>query len=65
MKGGTTAGATDEYSLRALGDPIHVRDAHATILDQLGLHDERLTYRHAGRIRKLTDIGGKVLHEIV
>ena len=65
VKGGTTAGATDEYSLRSLGDPIHVRDVHATILDLMGLHDEQLTYQHAGRIRKLTDIGGKVLKEII
>ena len=65
VKGGATAGATDEYSLRSLGDPIHVRDVHATILELMGLHDEELTYKHAGRIRKLTDIGGKVLNGII
>ena len=67
VKGGATAGATDEFSLRSAGpgEPIHVRDAHATILDLMGLHDEQLTYRHAGRIRKLTDIGGKVIDEII
>ncbi len=66
VKGGATAGATDDYSLRsAAGEEIHVRDAHATILDLMGLHDKKLTYRHAGRIRMLTDIGGEVLHKIV
>ena len=65
VKGGTTAGATDEFSLRSLGEPIHVRDVHATILNLMGLHDESLTFRHAGRVRKLTDIGGKVLNEII
>ncbi len=65
VQGGTTAGATDDYSLRSLGEPIHVRDVHATILDLMGLHDEQLTYKHAGRIRKLTDIGGRVIREII
>lgn len=65
VQGGTTAGATDEYSLRSVGEPIHVRDVHATILELMGLYDEELTFQHAGRIRKLTDIGGKVLREII
>lgn len=65
VQGGTTAGATDEYSLRSVGEPIHVRDVHATILELMGLYDEELTFQHADRIRKLTDIGGKVLREII
>ena len=65
IKGGATVGATDDYSLRSLGEPVHVRDVHATILDLMGLDDETLTYRHAGRIRKLTDIGGHVLHDLI
>jgi hypothetical protein len=65
VKGGSTVGATDEYSLRSVGDPVHVRDVHATILDLMGLRDEKLTYKHAGRIRKLTDIGGNVLDQII
>jgi hypothetical protein len=64
VRGGATAGQTDEFSLRSVGEPIHVRDVHATILDLLGLDDTRLTYQHAGRIRKLTDIGGRVLAQI-
>ena len=64
VKGGATAGETDEFGIRALKEPIPLRDVHATILDFMGLSDERLTYLHAGRFRKLTDIGGKVLKEI-
>ncbi len=45
-----------------LGEGIQIRDVDGTILD---LHDEQLTYRHPGRIRKLTDIGGKVLRQII
>ncbi len=65
VKGGATAGSTDEFSLRSVGSPIHIRDVHATILDLLGLEDERLTFVHAGRVRKLTDIGGHVLHSLI
>ena len=65
VKPGSTVGETDEYSLRSVGEEIHIRDVHGTILNLMGLDDERLTYRHAGRIRKLTDIGGQVLSEII
>jgi hypothetical protein len=65
VKGGATAGQTDEFGIKALADPIPLRDVHATILHLLGLDDRRLTYLHAGRFRKLTDIGGNVLKEIV
>jgi hypothetical protein len=65
VKGGATAGAMDEFGIRALHEPVPLRDVHATILNLLGLDDKRLTYLHAGRFRKLTDIGGNVLKEIV
>ena len=58
-------GETDEVGIKALGQPIPLRDVHATILHLLGLSDERLTYLHAGRFRKLTDIGGTVLQHMV
>ncbi|HJO10264.1 MAG TPA: DUF1501 domain-containing protein, partial [Verrucomicrobiota bacterium] len=61
VKGGTTAGQTDEFSLRGMGEMIHMRDVHATILDQMGLDQQRWTYLHAGLDRKLTGIGGAVL----
>ena len=65
VKGGSKAGETDEFSLRSAGKPIHMRDVHATILNLMGLEDERLTYLYAGRNRRLTDIGGKTLEEII
>jgi hypothetical protein len=65
VKGGTTAGGTDEFGIKSLGEPIPLRDAHATILSLLGLNDQQLTYLHSGRFRKLTDIGGNVLRQIV
>ena len=65
VKGGSSVGQTDEFGLKAVEHPIHVRDVHATLLNLLGLSDERLTFLHAGRFRKLTDIGGRVLTEII
>ena len=65
VKPGATFGETDELSVRAAGDPIPVRDVHATLLHLLGLDQERLTYLHAGRYKKLTDIGGRVIREII
>jgi hypothetical protein len=65
VKGGATAGETDEFSLRSVGEPIPIRDVHATILNLMGLEDDELRYLHAGRQRQLTDIGGYVLHELL
>lgn len=65
VKGGATAGATDEFGLKALEEQIPLRDVHATILNLLGLNDTRLTYLHAGRFRRLTDIGGRILTGII
>ena len=65
VKGGSRVGETDDFGIGSVGEPIHMRDVHATILNLLGLHDERLTYLHDGRFRRLTDIGGKVLDSII
>jgi len=65
VKGGATAGETDEFGIKAIGDPIPMRDVHATILNLMGLDDRRLTYLHAGRFRKLTDIGGAALKNLI
>jgi hypothetical protein len=46
-------------------DRVHVHDLHATILHLLGLDHTRLTYRHAGRQFRLTDVYGEVVHNIV
>ena len=64
VKGGFAYGSTDEYGYYAQENPVHVHDFHATLLALLGLDHEKLTYRHAGRDFRLTDVGGRVVHEI-
>ncbi|MCS7469680.1 DUF1501 domain-containing protein [Stieleria sp. ICT_E10.1] len=65
VKGGMTYGETDDFGFRAMVDKMHVHDLHATILHLLGLDHERLTYRHAGRDFRLTDVHGRVVDEII
>jgi hypothetical protein len=60
VKPGFKYGATDEYGYYAVKDKLHVHDLHATLLHLLGLDHERLTYRHAGRDFRLTDVAGRV-----
>lgn len=65
IRGGMVHGATDEFGWHALQDKVHVHDLHATILHLLGLDHERLTFRHAGRDYRLTDVYGRVVREIL
>ncbi len=65
VKGGHVHGATDEFGFKAVEDRVHVHDLHATILHLLGFDHEKLTYRHAGRDFRLTDVHGEVVHGIV
>jgi hypothetical protein len=65
IKGGQVVGATDDIGLRAVQDPYHFRDIHTTILHQLGLDQEQLTYLHLGRKERLTSLVGKVIRQIV
>jgi len=65
VRGGTIYGATDEYGYRAVENVVTIPDLHATILNQLGLDHERLTFRHGGRNLRLTDVHGRVLREIL
>jgi hypothetical protein len=58
VKGGRVIGATDELGLRAVKDPVHLHDLHATILGLTGLDHTRLTYPYLGRNFRLTDVGG-------
>jgi hypothetical protein len=62
VKGGFRYGATDDFGYEAVVDKVHIHDWHATILHLLGLDHERLTFRHAGRDMRLTDVTGRV-HE--
>lgn len=64
VKGGFTWGSTDEFGYAPTENPVHMHDLHATILHALGLDHERLTFRHAGRDFRLTDVYGNVVHEI-
>ena len=65
VKGGIVLGATDDYGIDVAEDRVHVHDFHATILHLLGLDHEKLTYRHAGRDYRLTDVSGRVVTEIL
>jgi hypothetical protein len=65
VRGGLAYGATDDFGFRAVADKVHVHDLHATILHLLGIDHERLTYRHAGRDFRLTDVYGSVITPIV
>ena len=65
VRGGITHGETDDYSVNIAEKPVHVHDLQATILHQLGIHHERLTFRHQGRYYRLTDVHGKVVHDVL
>ena len=65
IKGGTVHGATDEFGFGAVEKRTSVHDLHATMLHCLGFDHERLTYRHAGRDFRLTDVEGNVVREIL
>jgi len=65
VKPGFSYGATDEFGLTAVDNRVHVHDLHATILHLMGLDHERLTYRYSGRDFRLTDVHGKVVHDVI
>jgi hypothetical protein len=65
VKGGQVYGATDEIGLRAVEKPVHFRDIHTTILNQLGLDQDALSYLHQGREERLTEIHGSVITDLV
>ena len=65
IKGGQVYGATDEIGLRAVEKPVHFRDIHTTILHQLGLEQETLTYLHLGREERLTEVLGSVISDLI
>lgn len=65
LKSGVTLGETDELGYYATKDRVHVHDLQATILHLLGLDHLRLTYRFQGRDFRLTDVGGRVVHEVI
>ena len=64
VKPGFSYGATDEFGHHAVEGKVHMHDLHATILHLLGLDHERLTFRHAGRDFRLTDVHGRVMDDV-
>jgi hypothetical protein len=65
VKGGVTYGSTDELGYHVATDPVHVHDLHATMLYLLGIDHKRLVVRAQGRDFRLTDVSGRVLHELL
>ena len=65
VRAGYTHGATDDFGFHIVEDPVHVYDLQATILHLLGLDHERLTFRHAGRDFRLTDVHGEVIRPLL
>jgi len=65
VKGGQVYGSTDEIGATVAENGVHVHDFHATILHLLGIDHTRLTYRHAGRDYRLTDVHGHVVRELL
>jgi hypothetical protein len=65
VRAGMTYGSSDEYGYEPAENPVHLHDFHATILHLLGFDHTRLTYRHSGRDFRLTDVSGRVVHEIL
>ena len=65
FKGGASYGASDEWSYKAVENPIYCYDVHATVLHLLGIDHSKLTYRHNGIDRRLTDVYGNVIPELL
>jgi hypothetical protein len=65
FKGGTTFGETDEFGNSVTSQPLDIHDIHATLLHQMGINHEKLTFRHGGRDHRLTDVSGRVIHELL
>jgi Protein of unknown function (DUF1501) len=65
IKGGVSYGESDEWSFKAVRDETYCYDLHATVLHLLGIDHEKLTYRHNGIDRRLTDVHGHVIQEIL
>jgi hypothetical protein len=65
FRGGMAYGATDAIGLKAVENPVHFRDLHATLLHQMGLSQDQLSFMHQGRRERLTEVHGRVIKEII
>ena len=65
IRGGFTHGSTDDFGMHAVEDRVHVHDLHATVLHQMGINHKKLTFRYSGRDYRLTDVHGRVVHNLI
>jgi hypothetical protein len=65
IKPGTIYGRTDDYGYRIIENEVSIHDLHATMLHLLGVDHEQLTYRYSGRDFRLTDVHGKIVHDVL
>jgi len=65
IQGGISYGATDDYGYNIAENPVSVHNLHPTILHQLGIDHEKLTYKFQGRYYRLTDVHGSVVHDVL
>lgn len=65
VKGGTVYGKTDEYGYKAVENRLEIHDLHATMLHLCGVNHEQQTFRFSGRDMRLTDVHGRVIHEVL
>ena len=65
FKGGHVHGATDDIGLKAVQDPVHFRDLHTTLLHQMGLNQDALSYMHLGRKERLTELRGEIVRDVL
>ena len=65
MKKGIAYGKSDEYGIGIAENQVHVHDFQATVLHLLGIDHHKLTYRHNGADRRLTDVHGEVIEEVL
>ncbi|HRX54601.1 MAG: DUF1501 domain-containing protein [Verrucomicrobiales bacterium] len=65
FRGGMAFGETDDFGNAVLNDPVTIHDIHATLLHQMGIDHETLTFRHGGRDQRLTDVHGQVIRDLL
>jgi hypothetical protein len=65
VRPGITLGATDDFGFHVTESPVHIYDLQATVLHCLGLNHEQLTFHHAGRDFRLTDVHGEVVRQVL
>jgi hypothetical protein len=64
VQGGQYIGTTDELGMKAVEQPVHVHDIHASILHALGLNHVQLTYLHNGRAERPTIVAGELIRNL-